>query len=95
MKYINKNNEAHANPIIDDYLTIARAESYDADHLYKQFGSFSRKNELIDNVLLPEQDNLCCYVCVLCQIILMLRLNISSGKVFQIMPLCRAISNFI
>lgn len=61
MKYINKNNEAHANPIMDDYLTIARAESYDADHLYKQFGSFSRKNELIDNVLLPEQDNLCCY----------------------------------
>lgn len=61
MEYINKDNEARANLIIDGYLDIARAESYDARHLYSQFGSFSRKNELVDNILLPEQSNLCCY----------------------------------
>ncbi len=61
MKYINKNNEVIANPIIDDYLSLARAESYGADRLYRQFGSFPRKNDLVDNVLLPEQENYCCY----------------------------------
>ena len=61
MKYINKSNEARANLIIDEYLNIARTESYDAGHLYSQFGSFSRKNELVNNILLPEQNNFCCY----------------------------------
>lgn len=62
MEYINKDNEARANLIIDGYLDIARAESYDARHLYSQFGSFSAKNELVDNILsYQNKSNLCCY----------------------------------
>lgn len=62
MRYIRKNKEDAANPIIDDYLDITRNEPwYGAARLYSQFGSFTRKNRLIDDILLPKQEHLYCY----------------------------------
>lgn len=62
MKYVNKSNEAIANPIIDRYLAFAKRERwYSAVELYKGFRGGRGKHDLIDQILLPEQDNQCCY----------------------------------
>lgn len=63
--YINKNNDKAANKKIDKYLSVARTETWfiakGAKELYSHFGSVAEKNELIDDVLLPEQQYRCCY----------------------------------
>ena len=62
MEYIDKRNDAASNPKIDNYLSTAKSEPwYGAKELYSHFGSVPEKNDLIDNVLLPEQEHRCCY----------------------------------
>lgn len=62
MKYVHKSNETRANRIIDSYLRFARKQTwYSASEIYKGFWGSRGKHHLIDNILLPEQSNLCCY----------------------------------
>ena len=69
METIVKNNEAAANAIIDQYLMWAQSQLWygvDIVHLYDKLGlklatGFNIKQRLIDNILLPEQNNRCCY----------------------------------
>lgn len=62
MKYIHKDNQQTANPIIDAYLSFAKSQPwYSADELYRGFWGKRGKHQLIDTVLLPEQAHLCCY----------------------------------
>ena len=59
MEYIDKCNEGLANPIIDAYLQTRRGR-WSESTLYREFCG-AQKHDIIDNVLLPEQDNKCCY----------------------------------
>ena len=62
MEYINKNQAPQANAIIDDYLRIITIPGpYRPRKLYQGFSSQLGKNNLINNVLLPEQGYRCCY----------------------------------
>lgn len=69
METIVKNNEAAANSIIDPYLTWAQSQLWygvNIEHLYNKLGvklatGFNNKQRLVDNILLPEQSNRCCY----------------------------------
>jgi len=62
MKYLDKSNEHKANPIIDHYLNFARRQAwYSSGELYRGFWGKRGKHDLIDTVLLPEQEHLCCY----------------------------------
>lgn len=62
MKYILKNNESDANSIIDGYLSFAKSQPwYRASELYRSFRGSRGKHDLIDQILLPEQEHLCCY----------------------------------
>ena len=61
MKTIVKTHAIPANQLIDSYLFIARSEPwFRFRQLYRHFGP-PQKSLLIDNILLPEQDHLCCY----------------------------------
>ena len=70
MEWIDKQNDAAANAIIDPYLAWAKTQRwYGVDcgrKLYEKLGlrrasSRSARHRLIDDVLLPEQNHLCCY----------------------------------
>ncbi len=62
MEYINKNHAPQANAIIDAYLRLITIPSqYRPQKLYQGFSNNFGKNNLINNVLLPEQGNRCCY----------------------------------
>lgn len=70
MKTIFKTNNTDANAIIDPYLALAKNESWYGincgDRLYEEFkrkdnNGDNRRDLIIDQVLLPEQDNHCCY----------------------------------
>lgn len=62
MKYIQKVNQQIANPIIDGYLSFAKIQPwYSSAELYKGFWGRRGKHQLMDSVLLPEQQYLCCY----------------------------------
>lgn len=62
MEYINKNHAPQANEIIDAYLRIITIPGqYRPRELYLGFSSQFGKNNLINNVLLPEQGCRCCY----------------------------------
>lgn len=62
MEYINKNHAPRANAIIDAYLrNITIPSLYRPRELYQGFSSQFGRNNLINNVLLPEQGNRCCY----------------------------------
>lgn len=62
MKYIAKVNDINANQIIDSYLAFAEQQPwYSASELYRGFWGSRGKHKLINSVLLPEQNNQCCY----------------------------------
>ena len=69
METIVKNQDAAANAIIRPYLAWAQTQMWYGviiDHLYDKFGlkvatGFNNKQRLVDTVLLPEQENRCCY----------------------------------
>ena len=62
MEYINKNHAPQANAIIDAYLrNITIPGLYRPRVLYQGFSSQFRRNDLINNILLPEQSCRCCY----------------------------------
>lgn len=62
MEQINKISDAQANNIIDTYLAQARTQRwYCAENLYRKFSGNKGKHNLIDKILLPEQNNRCCY----------------------------------
>lgn len=65
-----KTNAASANAIINPYLALAKYESWYGigcgNRLYEEFkrkdsNGINRRDLIIDQVLLPEQDNHCCY----------------------------------
>lgn len=62
MEYVNKNQAPQANAIIDAYLSVlAIPGQYRYRELYQGFSGNFGKNNLINNVLLPEQGYRCCY----------------------------------
>lgn len=62
MEYINKNHAPQANAIIDAYLRNIRIPGrYRPRELYQGFSSQFGRNDLINNILLPEQSCRCCY----------------------------------
>lgn len=62
MEWICKINTVTANTIIDTYLGIVKIPSqYYKRSLYQGFSSNFGRNNLIDDVLLPEQNHKCCY----------------------------------
>lgn len=62
MDFIDKNRDSQANSIIKKYLdTIQRPGQYIPRKIYQGFSGNFGKNNLINNVLLPEQGYRCCY----------------------------------
>ena len=69
METIVKNQSTAANAIIDKYLNWAKTQRWygvNINNLYKKLGlklatGFNNRQKLLDEVLLPEQSNRCCY----------------------------------
>lgn len=62
MKAIVKNQAANANLLIDQYLNWARRQRwFSFRQIYRHFTNRYGKSNLIDNILLPEQNHLCCF----------------------------------
>jgi len=67
MEYIDKKSDKGANALIDDFLEEAKKGPFSDRTIYDLFSSYIDSNgvhvkhSLIDNFLLPEQSNRCCY----------------------------------